>query len=127
MAERILQEFLPDHNISSAGVMTVDGLKASGNAVLAMKEKGHDLTDHRSRKVTQEMLDDVDLVLTMTSTHKEYLLPLNENTFTLGEYSETNEEVSDPYGRSLDEYRECRDQLYRLLKVVAGKINNENK
>jgi protein-tyrosine-phosphatase len=127
MAERIFKEFLPGHNISSAGVRTVDGLFASENAVSVMEEKGHDLSNHRSRQITEEMAKGSDLILCMTKGHKEYILPVNENTFTIGEYAETFEEIADPFAGSIEEYRRCRDQLYHLLEIVAEKIKNENR
>lgn len=127
MAERILKEFLPDYDISSAGVRTVDGLEASDNAVSVMKEKGHDLSNHRSRQITEEMAQNSHLILCMTKGHKEYIMPVNGNTFTIGEYSGTFEEIADPFGGSIEDYRRCRDQLYRLLEIVAEKIKNDNK
>ena len=61
MAAAILKEILTKKGdtaseVVSAGLQTLDGLPANPNAVAAMKEWGVDLSGHRSRQVTPQML-----------------------------------------------------------------------
>ncbi|OQB13841.1 MAG: Low molecular weight protein-tyrosine-phosphatase ptp [Firmicutes bacterium ADurb.Bin193] len=125
MAEGILKRLLPDCDISSAGIATQDGLSASENALLAMSEIGIDISAHKSRRISGDDAQNSDLILCMTRGHKMFFNNVKGNTFTLGEFAGVDEEVSDPYGAELDEYRACRDQLQRLLEIIAEKIKTQ--
>lgn len=126
MAEGILKKLLPNHNISSAGVCTVNGLPASDNAIKATAEVNVDILSHKSRQITKEMAENSDLILCMTNNHKKMLAGVKCNTFTLGEFAGDKEEIPDPYGGNLDKYRACRDKLEKLIKIIAEKINDKN-
>ena len=39
-----------------------------------------------------------------------------DKIMTLSEWAGTDEDVSDPYGGDLDEYRNCRDQIKGLIE-----------
>ncbi len=58
--------------VHSAGTMRWSG-PASDEAVDAMREHGLDLSAHRSRSLTPELVDDADLVLGMTRAHVEFV------------------------------------------------------
>lgn len=126
MAEGILKKLLPDHNISSAGIFALDGTSASENAILAAKNFEVDISLHKSRQLTDEIADNSDLILCMTTNHKLSLSGVKSNYFTVGEYAETGEDVSDPYGGTLDDYIACFNQLDGLLKIIARKIEDGN-
>ena len=68
MAEWLLRAAAEERNlamtVSSAGFL-FDDQPASPMVVELMKDRGHDLSGHRSRKVTKEMVEEADLVLTM--------------------------------------------------------------
>ncbi|MGI9862809.1 hypothetical protein SDD30_15635, partial [Moorella naiadis] len=63
---------------------------ATAAAVQALAEMGLDLSSHRARQLTAAMVQDADLILTMTADHKEYILrnypAAGSKTFTLKEY-----------------------------------------
>ncbi|HSS11852.1 MAG TPA: hypothetical protein VLL25_18330 [Acidimicrobiales bacterium] len=72
MAEALLRRRLDELGVAarvgSAGFLD-DGLPAMDDAIATMAEDGYDLTTHRSRTVTTDMVDRADLVLTMTRQH----------------------------------------------------------
>ena len=87
---KILQEKgVTGVEITSAGLVAVDGAPASAEAIEAMRRAGVDLTGHRARRLTREMALAADLVLTMTRRQKEAVLALapeaGEKIFTLTE------------------------------------------
>lgn len=125
MAEGILKKLLPQHNISSAGIYTADGLGASHYAIEVSKEIDVDISQHKSRQITEEIINDSDLILCMTHSHTKKLEHVKEKTFTLGGFIGADDEISDPYGGKLDEYRYCRQQLEGLLPIVAEIINDK--
>lgn len=78
--------------VESAGTGAVDGLPATEQAVnLALKFGGHDPTAHRSRLLTDEILDDVDLVFAMSREHRSFVVAqrpsLTRRVFTIREFA----------------------------------------
>ncbi|HMQ27524.1 MAG TPA: hypothetical protein PKA98_16155, partial [Acidimicrobiales bacterium] len=67
LAYQLAVRGVPGH-VSSAGLFK-DGQPASPHGVTVLGRKGHDLTPHRSRVMTAEMLRDADLILGMERMH----------------------------------------------------------
>lgn len=92
MAEALFRDKYPGANVQSAGVFAANGTKASANALKALAEIDIDF-DHRSQQVTEELLSWADLVLTMTTQHKQLLIAeypnFREKFYTLKEYVST--------------------------------------
>src|SRR5689334_6967723 len=59
--------------VESAGTWTSNGLPASRAAQRAMRELNIDLSQHRTRCVTRDLLAGFDLILVMEHSHKEAL------------------------------------------------------
>lgn len=89
MAEALLKEHYPKAHVQSAGIFANTGSQASSNAIKALQEKNISF-NHRSQPITNELLDWADLVLTMTTNHKQLLVmeypAQQEKYFTLKEY-----------------------------------------
>ena len=72
IARRIAQErALPHLDLGSAGTSAVDGQPASDGALLVGIERQLDLTEHRARQLTPELVDQADLILVMGPHHLE--------------------------------------------------------
>lgn len=121
MAAAILRQILKDKGdtsseVISAGLQTIDGLPANPNAVAAMKEWGMDLSGHRSRQVNPLLLKQAHRIFVMTQTQARTLvggMPLvGEKVVSL--------DVPDPFGKDLDTYRRCRDQLKEKLQKLVN-------
>ena len=125
MAEVLLQARLArddarqDWQVDSAGVWTVDGRPASAHAVEVMARRGIDLSDHRSRNVTREMMSQADLVLAMTRSHTEALgvaFPTYaRKVYLLSEMTGQMRDVGDPYGGTRQEYAHTAKELEQLI------------
>lgn len=129
MAEAILKNILSDYDISSAGIITANGLAPSENAVLATKKILIDISNHTSRLITKEIFETSDIILCMTQAHKEMImtyLGVNDKTFTLAEFAGEIDDIPDPFGGDLAEYILCRDSLTTLLEKVAQRLKGEN-
>lgn len=130
MAEAIAKYTAQNMNINveikSAGIYANPGEKASDNAVLAMKEMNLDLSNHISQRLTNELLVESDLVLTMTNGHKSSILSLfptfKGKVFTLFEYIGENGEVADPFGGDIVSYRKTAVQLKNVIDKILYKI-----
>lgn len=130
MAEAIARNTAQNMNINasikSAGIYAAAGYGASYNAIQAMKEIGLDLSCHISKPLSYELLEESDLVLTMTKGHKSSILSLypafKEKVFTLFEYIGENGEVADPVGGNIEVYRKTAVQLKNVIVKVFYKI-----
>ena len=122
MAEAILNDIAKRKNLNitaeSAGLYA-GGSPASDYAQAVMKEMDMDITSHVSQQVTKELLEEADLVLTMTNAHKQMLdtlFPQSENkVFALKQWAGENGDISDPFGGDIEEYRRCRDEIHQML------------
>lgn len=111
--------------IESAGLYASKGSPASAGAIGAMKKYGIDLSEHRAKSVTPELLEKCDLILTMTAGHKEALLPYApDKVYTLCEYAGISGEIKDPFGGGLPVYEECAAEIFKALEKVAERIGN---
>ncbi|MCD8391200.1 MAG: low molecular weight protein arginine phosphatase [Firmicutes bacterium] len=123
--DKIVTENDMDIYVDSAGLFAADGDKASENAVTAMARRGIDLSAHRSKRVTPELVKSADLVLTMTDIQKQIFEQMGydlSNIFTLKEYLGIEGDIEDPYGGDEAVYDETADELYDLLVDAAEKI-----
>lgn len=112
MAEALLKHKLPDVEVQSAGVFAGGEARANENAITALKEIGIPL-EHTSQPVTKHLLDWADLVLTMTTGHKQSLIleypNYQEKYYTLKEYaSETDKESWENLKKAYADYEEKR-------------------
>ncbi len=72
-AEVIKREQDQTWHISSAGTWTKDDLPAMPDALIQAEKIGLDIQNHRSRVVTDEILNEADLIFVMENGQKEAL------------------------------------------------------
>ncbi|MYG73474.1 MAG: hypothetical protein F4197_13495 [Acidimicrobiia bacterium] len=66
MAEVLFAHLAPEVEVGSAGTMDWSGQPAHEYAVAAMAERGLDLSAHRSRRLSEYLVDESDLIVVMT-------------------------------------------------------------
>ena len=135
LAEALLERALRDRaiaevTVTSAGTGAWNGAPASEGAYLVGLERGLDLSGHRARLLTRELVEQADLILTMARHHRARVDELGGEgrVFVLGEYAgrEGNEaEVSDPFGGDLDVYRDTCAELEALVAAVVERLATE--
>lgn len=112
--------------VASAGTWAEDGIPASANGVAVMAERGLDTSRHRSRVVTAALLEEADLVLTMTAGHAESLhaeFPEHrDKVHLLSEMAGPGYDVQDPYGGPLISYRHTADEIEKLVERGLDRI-----
>lgn len=135
MAEGILNKIISENGISgklnilSAGISVFSPTPASENAVLTLKEMGIDISSHISRQLTDDMINNASLILTMTNSHKQIIQSvcneISDKIFTLNGYAYgTDTDISDPYGMDLDTYKKTAEQIYNALKNAYPKFTD---
>ncbi len=94
--------------ISSAGILAQDGIPASKYSIDAAKKFGLNIINHRTRCITQKIINNTDLILCVTENHKNYILENFSNVFdkcrTISECTTDKKDIADPYGESVETY-----------------------
>jgi len=121
MAQGLARIYFPDdYEILSAGINANEGESISNHAAAVLKEKGLDMSGHRAVRLTEEMLEYADDIFTMTrsqANHLKNLYPQHCSKIkTLG--SRAGQEINDPWGGSLEEYRRCARQIEELIREI---------
>ena len=107
--------------IISAGVGGRDGDPASANSVTALKKVGLDISGHRSRAVTEELVQGAVAVLGMTESHRAALQfainPVPRHVYLFREFmpQRGHKEIGDPFGGSLKLYESARDEMVEAI------------
>lgn len=128
MLQRLLQEGGPEGVVAeSAGTGAFEGAPASEGAYLVALEEGLDLSAHRARQLTADLVRSADLILTMSQSHLRRVRELGGagKAMLLGDYASAGtggEEVRDPYGGGVDLYRETYRQLSRLIEGARRRL-----
>jgi protein-tyrosine-phosphatase len=117
--------------VRSAGIRAIDGFEPTAETVTVMKEEGVDVSDFRSKSVTEEIVNGSDLILVMEKGHKEDLakrFPASASkTFLIKEYGLCPARpgaggIPDPIGMSEDFYRDCMADIKKETERIAGII-----
>lgn len=120
----------PAIEVSSAGTTTSDGLPPSREAEEVAREAGIDISSHRTRILTREILAESDLILVMQPHHAEAaraLLPeAADRIHLLTAYAgETGEGIDDPIGKGREVYRRTFRRLATLIERAFPRIMRE--
>ena len=128
-AEALLRRALADRGVSgvtvaSAGTGAWDGSPASEGAYLVGLENGLDLSGHRARLLTREVIRSSDLILTMSSQQRARVeaMGAGDKAHELTGYAGASGDVNDPYGSDLDAYRRTYAELERLTEAVVARV-----
>ena len=87
----------------SAGLSAYAGDRPPEDAILVGRELGYDLSSHRARPLTEEMLERAEVVVGMTAAH---VAAVGGEARLLGEA-----DLEDPIGRGRDVYRRVYTQI----------------
>ncbi|HBC87857.1 MAG TPA: low molecular weight protein arginine phosphatase [Lentisphaeria bacterium] len=118
-----------DIEVSSAGTFAGGGDCASQQTVAVMKDYGIDVSGHRSRMLSMDMVTGSDLIITMTDSHRQHIgsmLPAAlKKTRNLLEFVQKKGNISDPFGGTEKVYGDCfcemKEALDNLFLEVIGK------
>ncbi|MBB4866415.1 protein-tyrosine phosphatase [Pseudomonas nitritireducens] len=101
-AEHLLREAVRDSNIrlGSAGLGALVDKPLESKALATLARHGHQPPPHRARQLTQDLLQQSDLVLVMERKHlrdlTQYSPQSRGKTFLLGKW-QNDREIPDPY------------------------------
>ena len=128
LAEGYMRKILADKGlleveVSSAGCWAGNGAQVSEGAQKVAEENGFQLSEHRSRPMTPEMVARADIVAAMDEEQREEIVnlaPAEKNKVVLlrsfAPDGTTESSIPDPYGADLDSYR----YVFQLIKESVG-------
>jgi protein-tyrosine-phosphatase len=130
LRKKLLERGVEGVEVGSAGTGAWDGAPASEGAYLVALEHGLDLSAHRARLLTRELVSSADLVLTMARHHRARVEQLGSGiqAYLLGEFAGRaggDAEVRDPFGGDLEGYRETFVELDAMLDSVVERLDRE--
>jgi L-threonylcarbamoyladenylate synthase len=103
-------------NVISAGSFAMPGARAAPHAVDALRDLGVDLSRHRSRPLSVELIHQADVVYTMARNHAMAAMSLvpsaAEKVMTLA----PGRDIDDPIGSDIGVYRELAGELRTLIE-----------
>ncbi|AMW04947.1 low molecular weight protein arginine phosphatase [Gemmatimonas phototrophica] len=130
LAETIARRMIADRHlagitVSSAGTSAWPDSSASDGALLVSLEHGTDITGHRARPLSPDIVASADVILAMGPHHLERAEAMGGagrafllTAFTGGE----GRAVSDPFGGDLDVYRDTYRELEQEIASVLEKL-----
>ncbi len=114
MAEGLLRQSLPVHELFSAGICAQEGAPADPLAVELMWQLGVDISAHRARPLGSWMMREADLVLTMERAQQRFVQrrypSVAAKVECLGGIG--GADIPDPYGLGLPAFQ----QALRLIR-----------
>ena len=112
--------------VASAGIAAFAGGRASAGAMDAMAEMGCDLGGHESQPLTDQLVRQADVILTMTAAHRAAILAqFPEAGGRVAMLSPDRQDVLDPIGGGLDVYRRCARQIQGHLAARLDTLGIE--
>ncbi len=136
MAAHLLQHMLPAGLrervcVGSAGTYALHGNQAAPPAVQVMAEAGIDISGHRARQITGELIRGSGLIVAMQRIHldtiKRMQLWSKARARLLGEFGPQPEtpEIDDPYGGPIDAYRSCLEIIRPCIMGLIAHLSGE--
>ncbi len=113
--------------VASAGV-AADGISgASEGSLLVAMERGLDLSRHRSRQLSAQLIAESDLILTMSPSHLLAVDGLGGRGKThllsaFATHGESARAVGDPIGADISVYRDTFDELHTLISRAFDRL-----
>ena len=113
MAEGFFKKYAPD-NLMAISAGTKPASKINPIVVEAMKEVGIDISNQKSKDITEDMIRNSTKIVIMGCMEKE-------SCPTLFLHNVINWNLEDPKSKSLEDVRRIRDEIeQRVQELVAG-------
>lgn len=138
MAEGLMKKYLKalkkgSISVRSAGVNALEGYLPTDDTVEVMKKEDVDVSGFRSKRVTENLIRESDLILVMERVHRDFIIRMTPEaapkTHLLKEFCAKNErnypentDIPDPIGKPREFYELSvaiiKDQVKRIAECV---------
>jgi L-threonylcarbamoyladenylate synthase len=104
-------------SVVSAGSYALPGARATPQAVAAVKGLGADLSHHRSRPLTVELIHQADMIYTMSRNHAHQVTALVPSASEKVAPLDPKGDIEDPIGGDVSLYQGLAGQLQGLIEA----------
>lgn len=105
------------YQVLSAGSFAMPGARAAQQAIEVIHELGSDLSSHRSRPLTVELIHQADFIFAMSRSHRAAVISLvpsaAEKTHML---DPSGADIEDPIGSDVSVYRTLATEMQKLIR-----------
>jgi len=126
MLQKKANEENKDIQAYSCGVFAENGDVPTYEGIQVMREYGIDLKNHRATHIKNSKIEDMDLILCATTSHKNNVINmypnLKEKVFTMKEYSgydKRDMDIKDPWGYGIEVYRKCAAEIEDCIDKMS--------
>lgn len=118
--------------VASAGLAASSGSRASEQTAEILKERGIGVEQHSAQQLSDHLVRQADLLVTMTRGHQQSILEVWPEAAPRVKLLDAQDgDIADPIGGTIELYRECAEQIERgiercLPEVVAGAAPQNN-
>jgi L-threonylcarbamoyladenylate synthase len=129
MAEALARKYLADRlsvtpddletkgiNVISAGSYAMPGARAAAPAVEALQPMGADLSRHRSRPLSVELIHQADVIYTMSENHARAVISLVPAAADKVSNLDPDGDIEDPIGGDVSLYTEVAQKIQGLIE-----------
>jgi L-threonylcarbamoyladenylate synthase len=135
MAEWIFRKYLAkkihcdvDHlsklgyKVASAGTMDTADQPASNEAIAACAAKGIDIKAHKSRKLSNELVEESDFIFVMERAHQKKIESISPEAANKCVLLEENQEIADPIGQSQEVFNYCAELIEKAVQKRISEL-----
>ena len=131
LMEKRVKELNKDIEVYSCGIYAGTGDKATNSAIQTMKQYNVDLLNHRATNIHDSNIEDMDLILCATVSHKNAILEfypeVKEKLYTIKEYANydpngLDKDIKDPYGWDMETYERCAKEIVECVELILKKL-----
>lgn len=126
MAAALLTERYSDKHIESAGLSALIGYSADTTAMELMARHDIDISSHVTKKISETLVREADLILTMTTEQTKWIESrwpyCRGKTFRIGYW--LNKDIIDPYQLGVEVFEISRQDIVDSLEQWNDKISD---
>ena len=135
MAEGMFRKFLAEklqckvdqldkigYKVFSAGVMNMAGSPASAEAIAACEALGINITTHKSKVLTQQLIKESDYMFAMEQIHYNHITAMCPDSQSKCMLLAENQNISDPICQKQDVFNDCAALIEKAVKKRINEL-----
>jgi protein-tyrosine-phosphatase len=110
------------YKVHSAGIIDLESSPASAEARTACAAKGIDITAHRSKVLSKELIEENDFIFAMGRTHLERVTAISPEAVNKCILMAENKDIPDPIGQGQQVFNSCADLIEKAVKKRISEL-----
>ncbi|MHC4543921.1 MAG: L-threonylcarbamoyladenylate synthase [Planctomycetota bacterium] len=104
------------YKISSAGTIDMASSPASAEATAACAAKGIDIKAHRSKVLSQKLIEENDFIFAMSQMHRERVTAISQEAANKCVLLAKDKDIPDPIGQGQQVFNNCAELIKEAVK-----------